>query len=67
LIKSEQRVNIKSILKLKKAATETLKLFGEDTLSRALMSVWHTEVFRRKEKRDCGKCRTIWPFGNDEN
>jgi hypothetical protein len=43
--KSEQRVNIKFLVKLKKSATETLQLlaeaYGEECMSRARVFEWH--------------------------
>jgi hypothetical protein len=43
--KSEQRVNIKFLVKLKKSATETFQLlteaYGEDCISRARIFEWH--------------------------
>jgi len=43
--KSEQRVNIKFLVQLKKSATETFQLsreaYGEDCMSRARVFQWH--------------------------
>jgi len=51
--KSEQGVNIKFLVKLKKSATETFQLlteaYGEECMSRARVFEWHND-FRKAEK-----------------
>ena len=51
--KSEQRVNIKFLVKLKKSATETFQLlteaYGEDCMSRARVFEWHERFSKGRE------------------
>ena len=51
--KSEQRVNIKFLVKLKKSATETFQLlteaYGEDCMSRARVFEWHKRFSEGRE------------------
>ena len=51
--KSEQRVNIKFLVKLKKFATEAIQLlteaYGEDCLSRARVFEWHKRFSEGRE------------------
>jgi transposase len=51
--KSEQRVNIKFLVKLKKSATETFQLlteaYGEDCISRARVFEWHKRFSEGRE------------------
>jgi hypothetical protein len=51
--KSEQRVNIKFLVKLKKSATETFQLlteaYGEDCISRARAFEWHKRFSEGRE------------------
>jgi hypothetical protein len=51
--KSEQRVNIKFLVKLKKSATEAFQLlteaYGEDCMSRARVFEWHERFSEGRE------------------
>ena len=51
--KSEQRVNIKFLVKLKNSSTKTFKLlteaYGEDCMSRALVFEWHKRFSESRE------------------
>ena len=51
--KSEQRVNIRFLVKLKKSATETFLLlteaYGEDCMSRAHVFEWHKRFSEGRE------------------
>jgi len=51
--KSEQRVNIKFLVKLKKSATETFHLlteaYGEDCMSRTRVLEWHKRFSEGRE------------------
>jgi hypothetical protein len=51
--KSEQRVNIKFLVKLKKSATETFQLlteaYGEECMSRARVFEWHKRFLEGRE------------------
>ena len=51
--KSEQRVNIKFLVTLKKSATETFRLltetYGEDCMSRARVFEWHKRFSEGRE------------------
>jgi hypothetical protein len=51
--KSEQRVNIKFLVKLKKSATETFQLlteaYGEECMSHARLSEWHKRFSEGRE------------------
>jgi hypothetical protein len=51
--KSEQRVNIKFLVKLKKSATETFQLlteaYREDCMSRARVFEWHKRFSEGRE------------------
>ena len=52
--KSEQRVNIRFLVKLKKSATETFLLlteaYGEDCVSRARVFQWHKRFLEGRER-----------------
>ena len=51
--KTEQRVNVKFLVKLKKSATETFQLltedYGEDCMSRARVFEWHKRFSEGRE------------------
>jgi hypothetical protein len=77
--KSEQRVNIKFLVKLKKSAMETFQLlteaYSEDCMSRARVFEWHKRFSEGRESvidDDCflrypeycdGRVGTQWPDG----
>jgi hypothetical protein len=56
--KSEQRVNIKFLVKLKKSLTETFQLltesYGEECMSRARVFEWH-----KKARKCCSKFKAM--------
>ena len=71
--KSEQGVNIKFLVKMKKSATETFQLlteaYGEDCMSRARVSEWHKRFSEGREslKDDRpGRPRTAVTDDNNE-
>jgi hypothetical protein len=70
--KSEQRVNIKFLVKLKKSATETFQLlteaYGEDCISRARVFEWHKRFSEGRESvKDDDRPDRPRTAVNDEN